>query len=235
MGGFDRRAGFPRGVRGLIFFCLGWALTGCVAVAPRDATPPTAGSGSEEFARRPALDERIEVAAFDRQLMAEAIFHATNEVRAGLGLPAFLRLPKLDEAAELEAAVGRVYQPPSHTNPFPMIGTPQERVRYVGLKSEFVAENIALLSIYETEAGVGVVVREGRRHFVHPVTHGDLPRATYRWFARHVVKSWMESPGHRVNIVNRAFSHLGCSVQPSVSLAGVDQLFCVQVFFTPRK
>ncbi len=223
---------FLRGVRGFLTFCLGWLLTGCGTVAPRADAPP---APADDFGRQPALDERIEVARFDRALMAQAIFHETNQVRIKLGLPVFRRLPKLDEAADLEAAVGKFYQPPSHTNPFPMIGTPVERVRYVGLKIEQVAENIALLSIYETNAGVGLVVREGKKHFVHPETHAELPRATYRWFAREVVRNWMESPGHRANIVNPALACLGCSVQPSVSLSGVDQLFCVQVFFTPKK
>ncbi len=223
---------FLRDVRGFLIFCLGWMLTGCGTGAPRAEAPP---SPVDDFERQPALDERIEVARFDRKLMAQAIFHETNLMRRKLGLPAFRSLPKLDEAADLEAAVGKVYQPPSHTNPFPMIGTPFERVQYVGLNIEQVAENIALLSIYETNAGVGMVVREGKRHFLNPETHAELQRATYRGFAREVVRNWMESPGHRANIVNPAFAYLGCSVQPSVSLSGVDQLFCVQVFFTPVK
>jgi uncharacterized protein YkwD len=207
-------------------------LTGCVAVDPQaDASPLPA----DDFERQPDLDERIEAARFDRKLMAQAIFHETNRVRLKLGLPVFRSLPKLDEAADLEAAVGKVYQPPSHTNPFPMIGTPFQRVQYVGLKIGQVAENIALLSIYETNAGVGMVIREGRRHFLDPETHAELQRATYRWFAREVVRNWMESPGHRANIVNPSLAYLGCSVQPSVSLIGADQLFCVQVFFTPAK
>jgi uncharacterized protein YkwD len=49
-----------------------------------------------------------------------------------------------------------------------------------------------------------------------------------------VVRAWMESPGHRANITDAALAYLGCSVQPTTSLSGVDQLFCVQVFFTPR-
>lgn len=212
-------------------FCLGWMLTGCSTVAPRLNVPPLA----DDFGRQPALDERIEVTRFDRKLMAQAIFHETNQVRQKLGLPVFRSLPKLDEAADLEAAVGKVYQPPSHTNPFPMIGTPFQRVQYVGLEIEQVAENIALLSIYETNAGVGVAVREGKRRFLHPETRAELQRATYRGFAREVVRNWMESPGHRANIINPALAYLGCSVQPSVSLIGVDQLFCVQVFFTPKK
>jgi uncharacterized protein YkwD len=215
--------------------CLIGTLTGCATRVPRVDVPPADAGLPDDFALQPALDERIEMARFDRKLLAQAIFHETNQVRLGLGLPLFRSLPKLDEAADLEAAVGKVYQPPSHTNPFPMIGTPAERVRYVGLKIDQVAENIALLSIFETDAGVGTVIREGKRHFVHPETHGELQPATYRGFARRVVKGWMESPGHRTNIVNPSLTHLGCSVQPSVSLNSVNQLFCVQVFFTPRK
>jgi uncharacterized protein YkwD len=216
-------------------FCLAWTLTGCVAVAP-PAEDVSAGTALPAgFANAPALDRPIEVADFDRELMARAIFHETNQVRIEMGLPPFRRLPKLDEAADLEAAVGKVYQPPSHTNPFPMIGTPMERVEYVGLKAARVSENIALLSIYATEGGVGTLMREGVRRFVHPETHAELSRATYRWFARNVVHGWMNSPGHRANIVHPGLLYLGCSAQPSLSLNGVDQLFCVQVFFTPRK
>jgi uncharacterized protein YkwD len=224
---------FLRRVRSLLIFCLGWMLTGCVTVGPRaDALP----SPADDFERQPVLDERIEADRFDRRLMAQAIFHETNRVRLKLGLPAFHSLPKLDEAADLEAAVGKVYQPPSHTNPFSMIGTPHERVKFVGLRPGGVAENIALLPIHDIELkhGVGVVVREGRRHFIHPETQVELKPTTYRKFAATVVQGWMESPGHRLNIVNPALLYLGCSVQPTVSLLGVEQLFCVQVFFTPK-
>lgn len=214
------------------------ALIICAAVASVSGAPAKrlADLAATDFWRESALDARIEVAAFDREFMALAIFHETNRVRERLRLPLFQFLPRLNEAADLEAAVGRVYQPPSHTNPFPMIGTPLQRVKYVGLNPGFVAENIALLSIYDVAsgAGVGVALREGKRRIVHPETHTELRPATYRGFAAAVVQAWMESPGHRVNIVSPEFRHLGCSVQPTVSLLGVDQLFCVQVFFTPR-
>jgi uncharacterized protein YkwD len=225
-----RRAGFtcPVVIRWLIFFM--------VAVLAAGAAPsgPT-GDPVAEFWRQPALDGPINHAGFDRALMARAIFHETNRIREKLGLRPFRTFPKLDEAADLEAGVGRVYQPPSHTNPFPMIGTPLERVKFVGLKPRQVAENIALIPIHDIglNFGVGVTVREGRRQFVHPETQEELKPSTYRKFAATVVQGWMESPPHRANIVNPALRHLGCSVQPTVSLLGVEQLFCVQVFFTP--
>jgi uncharacterized protein YkwD len=212
-------------------FCLAVSLA-AAATAPRwsDLSAP-------DFRRQPELDARIDVAAFDRGLMAAAIFHETNRVREKSGLSLFRRLPRLDEAAELEAAVGKVYQPPSHTNPFPLIGTPAARVKFVGLKARKVAENIALLSIYDVAAGIGVGVteREGRKQAVHPRTLEELSPATYRGFAANVVQAWMDSPGHRANVVDPALAYLGCSVQPAVSFMGVDNLFCVQVFFTPMK
>ena len=217
-------------MRTLLLPGLSLLLAGCSAVIPPSETsPPPPG-------KLPALDARIAPATFDRELLARAIFHETNDVRAQLGLKPFRHLSKLNEAANLEAAVGKVYQPPSHTNPFPMIGTPMERVKFVDLDPGLVAENIALLSIYEVSPniGAGVVMQDGKKRFVNPDTHEELRTATYRGFARAVVDAWMNSPGHRVNIINPGLTHLGCSVQPTVSLLGVDQLFCVQVFYTPR-
>jgi uncharacterized protein YkwD len=215
-------------IRQFIFFM---AATLAAVEAPSGPT----GDPAADFWRQPVLDGPINHAGFDRQLMARAIFHETNRIREQLGLRPFRVFPKLDEAADLEAAVGRVYQPPSHTNPFPMIGTPMERVKFVGLKPGQVAENIALLPIHDIglNFSVGVTVREGRRQFVHSETHEELKPSTYRKFAATVVQGWMESPPHRANIVNPALHYLGCSAQPTTSLLGVEQLFCVQVFFSP--
>ena len=212
-----------------LFWLIG-AVTLVAAPAPDRPRLPTA-----DILRRPELDARIEAANFDRDLMATAIFDESNRVRRQLGLQTFLKEPRLDEAADLEAAVGRATQPPSHTNPFPKIGTPLQRVEYVGLKPREVAENIALLSIYDIDSdiGVGVTVRNGRRQFVHPETGENLKTATYRGLATKVVDAWMKSPGHRANLVNPNLLYLGCSVQPTLSIMHVDQLFCVQVFFTP--
>ena len=213
--------------------CLLWSIS-AVTLAAAPARPRLPAG---DLLPRPELDARIEAAKFDRGLMATAIFDESNRVRRQLGLRAFLKEAKLDEAADLEAAVGRATQPPSHTNPFPKIGTPLQRVEYVGLRPREVAENIALLSIYDIDSniGVGVTVRNGQRQFVHPETLENLKTATYRGFAAKVVEAWMKSPGHRANLVNPNLHYLGCSVQPTLSIMHVDQLFCVQVFFTPDR
>lgn len=213
-------------MRRCLTLCLLGLLAGCARVVPAPEAVPNYGDN-------PALDARIDVAKFDRTLMAQAIFQEANQVRARLGLPAFRPLPKLNDAADLEAAVGRVYQPPSHNNPFPMIGTPMARVQYVGLVPGYVAENIALLPVQNTDRAVAIA-RDGKTRFVRPDSGEPVPAMTYREFATLVLDLWMKSPGHRANLVNPLLRHLGCSAQPNVSLHGIDQLFCVQVFFTPR-
>lgn len=225
------RAGFPAGMlRVLIFSCLAVVLAGKPEARSKE-TP------AADFWRQEALDAPINPEKFDRALLERAIFHESNRVRAELGLRAFLAEPLVDKAAQLEAEVGRASQPPSHTNPFPLIGTPGERVKYVGLDAARVAENIALISIYDTGRGrdVGIVTREGRKHFVNPHTLEDLKPASYRVFAATVVQAWMDSPGHRANLVSPALTYLGCAVLPTVNINGVNNLFCVQVFFTPAR
>lgn len=209
-----------------VTICLAGLLAGCGGIAPTPAA-------LTDYGHNPAFDARIEVAQFDRALMAQAIFHETNRVRSRFKLPAFRHRPKLDDAADLEAAVGRVYQPPSHHNPFPMIGTPLARVQFVGLNPGRVAENIALLPIQDTRGAV-MIVRGGKSRYVRPGSDIPVPAMTYREFAAAVLELWMNSPGHRANLMNPDLIYLGCSASPNVNIAGIDQMFCVQVFFTPR-
>lgn len=211
-------------------------LTSLLAAGAPPPRPAAVVAPAQDPGSQPELDARIDAANFNRGLMATAIFHETNRVRRKLGLPLFQTLPKLAEAADLEAAVGKVYQPPSHTNPFPLIGTPFARVKFVGLSPKVVAENIALLSIYDIDPAmaVGVTTEHGQKQIVDALTRAGLKPATYRKFATLVVGAWMGSPGHREKLVDPTLRYLGCSVQPTVTLAGVDSLFCVQVFFNPQ-
>ena len=79
-----------------------WLLIARAGAADWQQLPPA------EFAEQPEVPARIDFAAFDEALMAAAIFHETNRVRQQLGLAPFRHLPKLDEAAGLEVAIGVV-------------------------------------------------------------------------------------------------------------------------------
>jgi uncharacterized protein YkwD len=191
---------------------------------------------AEQFAAQPGLAAKIDPQALDKELLSAAIFHATNRVRAQFNLPEFAPLPKLNEAADIQAALGGVLIPPAHTNPFHAFATPLDRVRFVGLHPDRLAENIALLPAYDIDLSIDIGVQQvgGRKRFINPVTGEDLVHTTYAKFAETAVAAWMGSPGHRANILDPKLHYLGCSVKSVRSVYGADMIFGVQEFYTPE-
>lgn len=188
-----------------------------------------------EFDRQRALAEKIEVRELDRALLAAAVFHETNRVRTRLGLKPFQPLEQLDDAAATQATIGALFRPPSHTNPFPLIATPLDRVKQTGLNPAQVAENIALLTVYDAPHGTGFYHLKDDPRLRNAKTGELLQFHSYRSIAVAVVTAWMNSPGHRANIVDPALTHLGCAVREAKSLSDIDMVFFVQVFSTPEK
>lgn len=181
------------------------------------------------------LNDVIRPEAFDEARMSGAIFAETNRVRAQLGLKAFGAEPKLDDAAETQALIGSVFRPPSHTNPFPLIATPLDRVKFAGLNPEVVAENIAQLAIYVLPNGATIYYMKQDRTLRDTHTGQPVQTHTYASFARTVVDAWMNSPGHRENIVNAKLRFLGCAAKISHSQDGIAMVFAVQAFYTPKR
>lgn len=192
----------------------------------------------DEFAQQSAAQARIEPAEFDQALMNAAIFHETNRVRRQFGLPAFTHVAKLDAAADLKASVGVLESEVKHTNDLPFTATPADRVKWVALDYERVAENIARISSYDLPSGMtqlGVRSRNGTDEFYRLDTGRAVELQTYAGFATQVVESWMKSPGHRANIVDPHLVSLGCAARPCRSFVSRhEQIYAVQVFFTPR-
>lgn len=210
----------------------------CLLLAGRAAAVDWQQMPPEEFVRRPEVTARIEFAAFDPALMAAAVFHETNRVRQRLGLPAFVHLPKLDDAADLKAAVGVVQKALTHHNPLPLTARPADRVRWVDLPFQLVAENIARQTIYELPGGmnsVGVRERGGRNEYYHLDTRRTVEPRTYAGFAEALVRAWMDSPAHRANLVYPGFTSLGCAMRTCHSpVEGQEQIYAVQVFLEPK-
>lgn len=192
----------------------------------------------EDFARLPEAQQRIDPATFDRPLLSAAIFHATNVVRRQLGLPRFTHLAKLDDAADLKAALGVLEPELRHESNVPARETPAQRVESTGLRYSLIAENIARLPTYEMPPGerqLAVRRENGRDAFYHVDTGRKAELHTYAGFATFAVASWMKSPGHRANLVNPALKSLGCAARPCHSLVvRHEQIYAVQIFFTPE-
>lgn len=213
-------------------------LAGTVALLAALVLPASAALtrlARADFDRQTSLDQPIQTGGLDAALLAAAIFHETNRVREQLGLKRFRPHEQLDDAAETQATIGALFRPPSHTNPFPFIATPLDRVKQVGLNPRQVAENIALISVYDAPHGTGFYhLKDDPR--LRDARSGELlQRHTYRTFAASIVEAWMNSPGHRENIVEPTLHFLGCAVRETKSMSDIDMVFGVQVFYTPDR
>jgi uncharacterized protein YkwD len=182
------------------------------------------------------MNEALDAADYDLQRLARAIFHATNDVRRELGLKPFKPLPALDQAADLQASANALSASASHLNVIAAWATPADRVHHVGLTPSHVSENAAALPLLNLDPNHGYAEREtnGRREIFAPQTGRRVEPHTYATFSRALVQAWMNSPGHRANIVNTDYQFLGCSARPTKSVTGLQMIACIQVFFTPR-
>lgn len=154
-------------------------------------------------------------------------------MRVAAKLKPFGAEPKLNAAAETQARLGSIMRPPSHTNPFPLVATPFDRVKHTGLNPEQVAENIASLNPLNVPLNASIYTTSNDPTPRNARTGEPVRLHTYASFARAVVEAWMNSPGHRANIMEPKLHYLGCAAQPSKSLDNVDRIFAVQVFYTP--
>jgi uncharacterized protein YkwD len=220
---------------GSIFAALVLPLTS-VAKACQPAEALQANS-AEAFASLEAATASIDLTNIDYPLLAEAIFHETNLRRQEHGRQVMDHLIELDQAACVHAqdmAEGNFF---AHRNPNDSEKeTPLNRVENQGLEVGFVAENIAQAFALQYESGTPVYTRQevGETIFSHEAGGGPLPPHTYQSFAADLLDQWMDSPGHRKNILAEEPSHLGagCELTKDDEL-GMPMLTCVQLFFTP--
>lgn len=182
-----------------------------------------------------ALDEALDFAAIDHARMDRAIREETNRVRERHGLRPLDPNPALAKAARIHARRMSASQFFSHTDPEdPRYRTPTDRALAAGVTNPKIAENIALrAAIQHDQQDGGVFVRDLEQgHFSRTKNGPLIPPHTYRSFAAAIVQQWMDSPGHRRNILAAEAVEIGCAVDfvvhkhfPSLNAVQVFQWF----------
>jgi uncharacterized protein YkwD len=135
----------------------------------------------------------------DYELLGAAIFYATNIERAKHNRPLFKPSMVLYKAAFIHSKDMAERNFFSHTSPIAGRSTPSDRVKLYGQWIRTVGENIAYTFGIQYRAGTSVS------------SFANIPPHSYWSFALSVVDSWMNSPGHRRNILNAAFGRLGAA------------------------
>ena len=203
----------------------------------------TASSGSwfvdhtaETFSNQEAAQQAIAPQRIDADLLDAAVFHETNRRRQRHGLAPLGFDARAREAARLQSAAMAEHGFVGHDNPFDAeLRTPMDRAQRAGLAPKFLAENVAnaFVRAYEEGARVHVRTENGKRVLSEEPGGPPIPMQDYVGFAAALLDDWMDSPGHRRNILHSAPEYLGSACSTTVPDAPMPKLSCTQIFFTP--
>ena len=145
------------------------------------------GYSVQTFKQLPAVHKKIVGSTFNHRLLDAAIFFRTNEERIRYNLPEFNFSIALEKAA-LGHSIDMVrYNFYAHNSPVPGQADMTDRIKRVGVDYGTCAENI--YNIFDEDP-------------------------TYWSLASKLVEGWMNSSGHRSNILNPNFKYLGCGAWP---------------------
>ena len=138
---------------------------------------------SDSFQKLEIVNQKIDVVNIDYPLLNAAIFYSTNLQREKYRKIPFIFSKYLTKAAQEHSEDMVEFKFYSHTSKVRGKKTMSERLKLVGISNAFTAENI--FDFF-------------------------LKSPTYWSLAQGLVNGWMESKGHRANILNKNYEYLGC-------------------------
>ncbi|GAB4038875.1 hypothetical protein GCM10028809_58380 [Spirosoma gilvum] len=150
----------------------------------------------------------------DTLLLDLTLFQATNEARRLAGLPAVRYDRSLYHAARSHAESMMRNDYTSHEDLFNLETTTLlKRIQKQTNRFGWMAENIGLYQSIDTPDWFGVRFNKQAQRYEYLAN--DTKKAyqpyTYASYARYAVQQWLDSPHHRVNLLNPSFTHVGCA------------------------
>ncbi|MFO7656918.1 MAG: CAP domain-containing protein [Bacteroidales bacterium] len=146
----------------------------------------------------------------DYSRLNAAVFFATNEQRAKRKLKLLDYSQKLEEMASMHSKEMCEKDFFNHINPKnKKKKTPADRATLAGISNPYIAENIATAFGLQYEPNKNARAR-GPGKFSYTADGELIPPNSYLMVADMLVKSWMNSEGHRKNILSQNALQLGC-------------------------
>ena len=187
----------------------------------------------EEFVELPEVNEEIDFDRLDYPLLHAAVLYLTNVEREKRGFQPLRHHPLLEAAAQGHSEDMRDQGFFSHASPVDGKRTVADRYRVVGLPRTATGENIAISFGIQYQAGRGVFSpAQNGGYFSYEYQGEPIPPHTYLSAAQAVVEQWMDSPGHRANILRSHFRSLGVGAAhyQDPSFHGIDKFYFTQNF-----
>ncbi len=210
-------------------------------VAPRVAAPEVAQQArivpeqaiAASCDARPdqAFEARIPAGAMDVALLDRAILFHSNRARCRMGLNPLAPDPRLRDAATGHSADMVRLGFFDHVSPVPGRATMGERLQAGGVAFRTAAENLATAKRLEIGDGQPVYpLGQDRCAYSYTPKGRRVPVRTYDSLAENLVTRWLESPGHRRNLLNGDYTRHGASgvIDPTGKLC--DTISATQLF-----
>jgi uncharacterized protein YkwD len=184
----------------------------------------------DNFRKAPVFIELINTKSPEVKILDAAIFYVTNEVRNKHNLP-FLEYHRLlEETALLHSGNMVSMNFFDHINPKSRkYKNPEDRARSVGIQNPFLAENIIESFVLDYKSGKPVFT-DGKGKFWYKKKDQPLVVHTYLSLAERMVADWMDSPGHRANILSKKAIQLGCGTSFFENKNGMPSVMGTQNF-----
>ncbi len=119
-------------------------------------------------------------------------------------------------------------------NKNPKLKTLKDRLESVGGNGKYLAagENISeyFLLNYKPTEYYRVAKADNKQVYFNTKTNKQIKPHTYLSFGEAIVADWMTSPGHRANILDDRFTHLGCGSLYSTKPNEFPKAKATQVF-----
>lgn len=218
----------PRRARRLALALALGAIAGCGAL---DRTPPEVAAACAALPPPdPAFERPVEAGGVDQWLFSEAVTRQVNEVRCDRGLAPLAADEAVTRAAAYHSGDMVVRGFFSHESPVAGRRTPSDRLDQVGARHSRAAENIARTSIFAFDRERFFIRDQANCVFSLTPDGPPVPRRSYAGAAERLVDGWMDSAGHRRNILDPALTRhgAGAAVRPDPATCG--ELIVTQVF-----
>lgn len=158
----------------------------------------------------------------DYALLNAAIFFETNRERKKHALPQFEYSQKLESVAMGHSEDMVKYNFFSHYSKVSGKRTLDDRIKKAGFKNYYAGENIAEYALLEI--GEDPYYPPSQFGYFRNMQGDTIQMYTYIALAREIVKGWMNSPGHRANILNKIFTHMGIGNALYYDGKGIDKV-----------
>ncbi|MGM9402563.1 CAP domain-containing protein [Aliiroseovarius sp. KMU-71] len=200
-------------------------LVACLAVFLSPATAQAKCSVQRVAGEEKSISyKQLNQAILDAAILAQVNFH-----RCKHGLPKLTAASGLRKQASKHSKWMAKSGKLSHQASSGTTRSLKGRLKSSGLKYKTGAENIGVMRLYNIDNRQFLIRSSGKCVFTTP-SGQPIGRHSYRSLATLAVREWMESPGHRRNILRRNLRHTGAGaeVRPNSQYCGA--VFLTQIF-----